>query len=93
MQQEPTVKKQRKRKRSTSSTKEAPAACSEIEELPDLHLQVLSPGNRTHSPEFHEFSSDECAVLRENLLRWYDANQRQLPWRFREDEHKVARLL
>ena len=34
-----------------------------------------------HVPCKHTFPEDEVAVFRTQLLRWYDSNQRQLPWR------------
>jgi A/G-specific adenine glycosylase len=35
----------------------------------------------THGPSFHQFSEAETAVIRTNLLQWFTATKRSLPWR------------
>lgn len=35
----------------------------------------------THKPSFHHFNEAEIAVIRTNLLTWFTATKRSLPWR------------
>lgn len=47
----------------------------------DAVTVVDSSGVSHHHEKTHEFDMKELRDVRENLLRWYDAHRRKLPWR------------
>lgn len=51
------------------------AATPDVEELPP-ELRYIA-----HGPAYHQFADDEVAGIRAQLLAWFDAHRRRLPWR------------
>ncbi|XP_046367317.2 adenine DNA glycosylase-like [Haliotis rufescens] len=45
------------------------------------HAKVKGETDDMKIPPVHDFKVEEISAVRENLLSWYDANKRDLPWR------------
>ena len=37
--------------------------------------------NGQHALAYHDFTADEISIFRDELLAWFAANQRSMPWR------------
>lgn len=37
--------------------------------------------NGAHTPQYHEFTSEEITIFQTELLSWFAENQRSMPWR------------
>ncbi|KAI8925163.1 DNA glycosylase [Entophlyctis helioformis] len=56
-----------------------------------LHQRLAeASGGVHHAASYHDLGSDETAAIRHDLLQWYAAHGRQLPWRAKWDSQKAA---
>ena len=55
------------------------------ESSPKGKKKTLKSSRNDHQISYHRFDDEqELDEIRGNLLKWFDGNQRDLPWRFAE---------
>lgn len=57
------------------SKKKAISKKGKKDENPTINIKC------NHTDKYHQFSSQEIEDIQKNLLKWYDINKRDLPWR------------